>query len=79
MENHKLGNPAVVGLAGFGVTTLLLQFHNLGLAGTGVVFCAALIFGGLAQMIAGYLEFKVGNNFGFSALFPMVPFGLVLD
>ncbi len=67
MENHKLGNPAVVGLAGFGVTTLLLQFHNLGLAGTGVVFCAALIFGGLAQMIAGYLEFKVGNNFGFSA------------
>ncbi len=69
MSDHgqKLGNPAVVGLAGFGVTTLLLQLHNLGLAGTGVVFCAALMFGGLAQMIAGYLEFKVGNNFGFSA------------
>ncbi len=67
MENQKLGNPAVVGLAGFGVTTLLLQFHNLGFAGTGVVFSAAIIFGGLAQMIAGYLEFKVGNNFGFSA------------
>ena len=25
-----LGNPAVVGLAGFGLTTLILQFHNLG-------------------------------------------------
>ena len=33
MSDQKLGNPAVVGLAGFGTTTLLLQFHNLGLAG----------------------------------------------
>jgi len=67
MTENKLGNPAVVGLAGFGITTLLLQFHNLGLAGTGVVFCSAIMFGGLAQMIAGFLEFKNGNNFGFSA------------
>ena len=54
-------------MAGFGVTTLLLQFHNLGLCGTGVIFCCALAFGGLAQLIAGYQEFKVGNNFGYSA------------
>lgn len=27
----KMGNPAVVGLAGFGLTTILLQFHNIGL------------------------------------------------
>ena len=67
MSEPKWGNPAVVGLAGFGLTTLLLQFHNLGLAGTGVVFCAAIIFGGLAQLIAGFLEFRCGNNFGFSA------------
>ncbi len=26
----KLGNPAVVGLAGFALSTLLLQFHNVG-------------------------------------------------
>lgn len=26
----KIGNPAVVGLGGFGMTTLMLQFHNLG-------------------------------------------------
>ncbi|MDE3028489.1 MAG: GPR1/FUN34/YaaH family transporter, partial [Paracoccaceae bacterium] len=28
-----IGNPAVVGLGGFGMTTLLLQFHNLGWIG----------------------------------------------
>ena len=63
----KLGNPAVVGLAGFGMTTLLLQFHNVGLAGIGPVVYAGLIFGGLAQMIAGLQEQKCGNNFGYTA------------
>ncbi len=67
MEENKVANPAVVGLAGFGITTLLLQIHNLGFCGVGPVFCAAIMFGGLAQMIAGYFEFKCGNNFGFSA------------
>jgi len=62
-----MGNPAVVGLAGFGTTTLLLQFHNLGLCGAGVVFCCALAFGGGAQLLAGLQEFKAGNNFGYSA------------
>jgi len=67
MANTPMGNPAVVGLAGFGTTTLLLQFHNLGLCGTGVVFCCALAFGGGAQLMAGLQEFKAGNNFGYSA------------
>jgi uncharacterized protein len=63
----KLGNPAVVGLAGFGLTTMLLQFHNVGWAGLGTVLWAGLIFGGLAQMIAGLQEQKTGNNFGYVA------------
>lgn len=67
MSTQKLGNPAVVGLAGFGLTTLLLQFHNIGLIGIGPVLAMGLIFGGLAQFIAGFMEQKVGNNFGFSA------------
>lgn len=67
MAGQGQGNPAVVGLAGFGLTTLLLQFHNLGWCGTGVVFCAAIIVGGGAQFIAGLQEFKCGNNFGYSA------------
>jgi succinate-acetate transporter protein len=66
MEN-KLGNPAVVGLAGFGLTTFLLQLHNLGVIGLGPVLWYGIFFGGLAQMIAGFLEFKTGNNFGFMA------------
>jgi len=67
MAETSLGNPAVVGLAGFGTTTLLLQFHNLGWCGTGVVFCCALAFGGFTQLMAGLQEFKAGNNFGYSA------------
>ncbi|WP_066628354.1 acetate uptake transporter [Labilibacter marinus] len=63
----KNGNPAVVGLAGFGLTTLLLQFHNLGWMGIGPVLAMGIIFGGLAQMIAGFQEQKMGNNFGYSA------------
>ena len=46
MAGQGTGNPAVVGLAGFGMTTLLLQFHNLGWCGSGIVFCTALAFGG---------------------------------
>ena len=63
----KPGNPAVVGLAAFGLTTLLLQLHNLGLLGWGPVIVMGLIFGGLAQMMAGFQEQKLGNNFGYSA------------
>ena len=66
-DEKPLGNPAVVGLAGFGITTTLLQFHNMGWGGTGTVFCAAMVVGGLMQMIAGFQEQKCGNNFGYSA------------
>jgi succinate-acetate transporter protein len=67
MNEIKLGNPAVVGLAGFGLTTLLLQFHNLGISGLGPVMAMGIIFGGIAQFIAGLMEQKTGNNFGFAA------------
>ena len=66
-EEAKLGNPAVVGLGGFGMTTLILQFHNLGWVALGPVIWIGLAFGGGAQLIAGLLEFKTGNNFGFCA------------
>lgn len=66
-NNIKLGNPAVVGLAGFGMTTLLLQFHNIGICGLGPVLSMGIIFGGIAQLIAGFMEQKTGNNFGFAA------------
>jgi succinate-acetate transporter protein len=61
-----LGNPAVVGLGGFGLTTLLLQFHNLGWMGMAPVIWAGFIFGGVGQFIAGLQEQKTGNNFGYA-------------
>jgi len=67
MSEAKMGNPAVVGLAGFGMTTLILQFHNLGWVGLGPVLWLGLLFGGTAQLVAGLLEFRTGNNFGFCA------------
>ena len=67
MAEQKIGNPAVVGVAGFGLTTMVLQFHNIGWIGIGPVIWLGLIFGGLAQMIAGLQEMKTGNNFGYCA------------
>jgi len=61
------GNPAVVGLGGFGMTTLMLQFHNLGFIGLGPVIWIGFVFGGAAQLFAGYQEQKMGNNFGYAA------------
>jgi len=61
-----MDNPAAVGLAGFGLTTFILQIHNLGLCGTGPVVAGSIIFGGLVQLMAGLQEFKAGNNFGCS-------------
>ncbi len=67
MSQTAKSNPAVVGLAGFGMTTLLLQFHNLGWMHAGAVFCLALMLGGGMQIVAGLQEFGTGNNFGYSA------------
>ncbi len=67
MSEQTSGNPAVVGLAGFGLTTMVLQFHNVGWCGIGPIVSLGIVFGGLAQMIAGFQEFKCGNNFGYSA------------
>ena len=63
-------NPAALGLVGFGMTTLLLSSINAGLlpaGGEGVVIPMALAYGGLIQLIAGLLEFKLGNTFGMTA------------
>lgn len=67
MEGQKLANPAVIGLAGFGMTTMLLQFHNLGWCALSPVLWLGIVFGGSAQLIAGLMEYKKGNNFGMCA------------
>ncbi len=61
-------NPAPLGLLGFGMTTVLLNLANAGLIPFSVVIIAmGLALGGLAQIIAGILEYKIGNTFGGTA------------
>ena len=61
----KLANPAPLGLLGFGMTTVLLNLHNAGFYPLGsMILAMGLVYGGLAQVIAGVMEYKKGNTFG---------------
>ncbi|MFC2063246.1 acetate uptake transporter [Chloroflexota bacterium] len=58
-------NPAPLGLMAFGMTTVLLNLHNAGLFSLGTMILAMGIFyGGIAQIIAGIMEWKKNNTFG---------------
>ncbi len=60
------GNSAPLGLAAFAVTTFMLSMINAKLMPLGiepVVFGVALMYGGLAQLIAGVIQFRTGNTF----------------
>jgi len=61
-------NPAPIGLLGFGMTTILLNLHNAGFYGmNAMILGMGIFFGGLAQLLAGYLEWKKNNTFGATA------------
>ena len=61
-------NPAPLGLMAFGLTTVLLNLHNAGFFSLGTMIMATGIFyGGIAQVIAGIMEWKKGNTFGTTA------------
>ena len=63
--SEKLANPAPLGLMGFGMTTVLLNLHNAGFYPLGsMILAMGLAYGGLAQVIAGIMEYKRGNTFG---------------
>lgn len=63
-----LANPAPVGLMGFGMTTVLLSLANAGAFPTdSMVLAMGIFYGGIAQIIAGILEFRRGNTFGTTA------------
>ncbi len=58
-------NPAPLGLMGFGLTTVLLNLHNAGFISIGgAILAMGLFYGGLAQIIAGIMEWKKKNTFG---------------
>lgn len=61
-------NPAPLGLSAFGVTTVLLNLANAGLYPLDAMILAMGIFyGGLAQVLAGAMEWRKGNTFGTTA------------
>ena len=61
-------NPAPLGLMGFGMTTVLLNFHNAGVFElNSMILAMGLFYGGLAQIIAGLMEWKKGNTFALTA------------
>ena len=65
---QPLANPAPLGLLGFGMTTVLLNLHNAGLFGLdSMILGMGLFYGGLAQIIAGVMEWKKNNTFGLTA------------
>jgi uncharacterized protein len=70
MAPNGPANPAPLGLAAFGLTTVVLSCMNAGLfppEAAVVVVPLAFAYGGLAQIIAGVLEYRNGNTFGLVA------------
>ena len=77
-------NPAPLGLFAFGMTTVLLNFHNAGYYPLdSMILAMGIFYGGLAQVIVGIMEWKKNNTFGtlaFSSygLFWLTLVGLIL-
>lgn len=62
------GNPAPLGLLGFGMTTVLLNLHNAGFYElNSMILAMGICYGGAAQVIAGIMEWKKGNTFATTA------------
>ena len=66
--NYRTGNPAPLGLAAFGMTTILLNLHNAGFFPLdSMILSMGIFYGCLAQVIAGTMEWKKGNTFAATA------------
>jgi uncharacterized protein len=61
-------NPAPLGLLAFGMTTVLLNLHNAGFYElNSMILAMGIFYGGIAQVIAGIMEWKKNNTFGTTA------------
>lgn len=68
IKDDNTANPAPLGLMGFGMTTVLLNLHNAGIFELGsMILAMGIFYGGIAQVIAGIMEWKKGNTFGTTA------------
>lgn len=72
-------NPAPLGLLAFGLTTVLLNLHNAGIFEmNSMILAMGIFYGGIAQIIAGIMESKKNNTFGFVAFVSYGSFWLTL-
>lgn len=72
-------NPAPLGLLGFGMTTILLNIHNAAFFPlNAMILTMGIFYGGLAQIIAGTMEWKKNNTFGTTAFISYGVFWLSL-
>lgn len=61
-------NPIPLGLLGYGMSTVLLSFANIGTYQLGgMIFSMAIFFGGVAQIIVSIMLFTKGDTFGTTA------------
>ena len=73
------GNPAPLGLLGFGMTTVLLNLHNAGYYElNSMILAMGLCYGGAAQIIAGLMEWRKNNTFATTAFISYGFFWLTL-
>jgi uncharacterized protein len=62
------GNPAPLGLLGFGMTTVLLNLHNAGFYElNSMILAMGICYGGAAQIVAGIMEWRKGSTFATTA------------
>ena len=72
-------NPGPLGLMAFGMTTVLLNIHNAGFYEMNAMILAMGVFyGGIAQVIAGIMEWKKNSTFGMTAFLSYGLFWLTL-
>jgi len=72
-------NPAPLGLLAFGLTTVLLNMHNAGFFGLdAMILSMGIFYGGLAQIVAGIMEWRKNNTFGTTAFLSYGFFWLTL-
>lgn len=65
MEEKKLVDPSALGLFGLAMVTLVASMQKFDLVnGTLFVIPWAIFLGAIAQLIAGFLDYKKGNAFG---------------
>jgi succinate-acetate transporter protein len=66
-DEPQWANPGALGLAAFGLNTVLLQIHNIGWIDSYMPLIYGIFWGGIAQVIAGIIDGKRGDTFGLTA------------